>query len=207
MRRWAACVLFCLAGAGCETVPPEPSPDFVGDTVIANDYAQFFRLGPQQAGGADLSLRTGEFVMLQRKEFGYSRVQLEDGQIGYMANEDLQPAPPEPRRKFGLREKAGRSGEASSPRSRQRSSAAAEEEFIDADIALPDPNLDIMPEEIPLEPLPPVPSAPSTEPPNQPKREPIKIPVPELEPVSEPAPVSPTAPPQEATPPPVSTST
>ena len=207
MRRWAACVLFCLAGAGCETVPPEPAPDFVGDTVIANDYAQFFRLGPQQAGGADLSLRTGEFVMLQRKEFGYSRVQLEDGQIGYMANEDLQPAPPEPRRKFGLREKAGRSGEASSPRSRQRSSAAAEEEFIDADIALPDPNLDIMPEEIPLEPLPPVPSAPSTEPPNQPKREPIKIPVPELEPVSEPAPVSPTAPPQEATPPPVSTST
>jgi hypothetical protein len=207
MRRWAACVLFCLAGAGCETVPPEPSPDFVGDTVIANDYAQFFRLGPQQAGGADLSLRTGEFVMLQRKEFGYSRVQLEDGQIGYMANEDLQPAPPEPRRKFGLREKAGRSGEASSPRSRQRSSSAAEEEFIDADIALPDPNLDIMPEEIPLEPLPPVPSAPSTEPPNQPKREPIKIPVPELEPASEPAPVSPTAPPQEATPPPVSTST
>jgi len=208
MRRWAACVLLCLAAAGCETVPLEPSPDFVGDTVIANDYAQFFRLGPQQAGGADLSLRTGERVMLQRKEFGYSRVQLEDGQIGYMANEDLQPAPPEPRRKFGLREKPGRSSDSSSSRSRQRSSSAAEEEFIDTDIALPDPNLDIMPEEIPLEPLPPVPTSPvPNEPPNQPKREPVKIPVPGSEPAPESAPVGPTAPPQEATPPPVSTST
>ena len=99
----ASGLVILLATSGCETLPLEPSPDFLGDTVIVTDYAQFFRLGPQQAGGADLSLRTGEFVMLQRKEFGYSRVQLEDGQVGYMANEDLQPAPPEPRRKRGLR--------------------------------------------------------------------------------------------------------
>ena len=207
MRRPVAIVLLCLAAAGCETVPPEPSPDFVGDTVIANDFAEFFRLGPQQAGGADLSLRTGEFVMLQRKEFGYSRVQLEDGQIGYMANEDLQPAPPEPRRKFGLREKPGRSGDAGSPRSRQRTSAA-EEEFIDADIALPDPNLDIMPEEVPIEPLPElVPSSvnqPSSVDQPKPKRAPVKIPAPDAAPAPVQQPLPETAP---ANTPPVSTST
>lgn len=206
MRRWVACVFVCFAATGCETVPPTPSPEFIGDTVIATDYAQFFRLGPQQAGGADLSLRTGERVMLQRKEFGYSRVQLEDGQIGYIANEDLQPAPPEPRRKFGLRENQGRRGDSSSPRGRQRAMSDGED-FPEADIALPDPNLDIMPEEIPLEPLPDVPSVPSTETPNQPKRAPVKIPVPGS--ASEPAPAGPpaTTPPQETAPPPVSTST
>jgi hypothetical protein len=205
--RLLASAAICLAAAGCETMPPPtPAADFVDDTVVVTNYAQFFRLGPQQAGGADLSLRTGERVMLQRKEFGYSRVQLEDGQIGYMANEDLQPAPPEPRRKFGLREKPGRSGDVFTPRRTQRGSASSDEDFIDADIALPDPNLDIMPEEIPLEPLPEVPP-PLLEPPNQPQREPVKVPVPG--PAPDAAPVGPPSitPPQEAPAPPVSTST
>ena len=209
LRRLLTCLALSLFVAGCETVPPAPAADFVGDTVIVTDFAQFFRLGPQQAGGADRSLRTGERVMLQRKEFGYSRVQLEDGQIGYMANEDLQPAPPEPRRKFGLREKPGR-GESSPSRGR-RSAPSGEEEFNYEEIPLPDPNLDpnldIAPEEIPLEPLPEVPLPSPSGPPNQPKREPVKVPVPG--PAAEPAPVGPPAntTPQEATPPPVSTST
>lgn len=206
--RVLASAVICLAAAGCETTPPPaPSANFVDDTVIVTDFAQFFRLGPQQAGGADLSLRTGERVMLQRKEFGYSRVQLEDGQIGYIANEDLQPAPPEPRRKFGLREKPGSRGDDSKPRRKQRGSASSEEDFIDADIALPDPNLDIMPEEIPLEPLPDVPLPPPLEPPNQPKREPVKVPVPGAAPDTAPAAPPATTPPQEAPAPPVSTST
>ena len=67
-RRLLACALICLAVAGCETMQPlTPSPDFVDDTVIVSDFAQFFRLGPQQAGGADLSLRTGERVMIPEK--------------------------------------------------------------------------------------------------------------------------------------------
>ncbi|MFM8808847.1 MAG: hypothetical protein ACKOJB_08095, partial [Chthoniobacterales bacterium] len=79
--------------AACETMPVGPAPEFLPDMVVSNDYSLFFRLGPQQAGGADLSLRTNENVMLLRKEFGYSRVQLENGMVGYMANEDIQPAP------------------------------------------------------------------------------------------------------------------
>ncbi|MEI7776883.1 MAG: hypothetical protein WCK17_19165, partial [Verrucomicrobiota bacterium] len=35
-------------------------------------------------------------VML-RKEFGYSRVMTESGQTGYVATEDIVPAPPEPK--------------------------------------------------------------------------------------------------------------
>jgi hypothetical protein len=196
-----------MLSAGCETTPLEPSPNFVGDTVIVTDFAQFFRLGPQQAGGADLSLRTGELVMLQRKEFGYSRVQLEDGQVGYMANEDLQPAPPEPRRKRGLRNGAAQTGNERSRRSSGANAAVGTEEEFYEDIALPDPNLDIMPEDVPVEPLPPVPTAPESAPPNQSPRKPVQIPRPGTgpAPASAPAPAEPT--PQPETTPPTSTST
>ena len=195
----AAGLVILLATSGCETLPLEPSPDFLGDTVIVTDYAQFFRLGPQQAGGADLSLRTGEFVMLQRKEFGYSRVQLEDGQVGYMANEDLQPAPPEPRRKRGLRSAAANDGaRGDTPRRTKRSAHTYSDEVFD-DIALPDPNLDIMPEDVPLEPLPELIPAPV----DQPARTPTKIPLPGSAPA---APALESLPAPEATAPPVSTS-
>jgi hypothetical protein len=184
--------------AGCETTPLEPSADFVGDMVVSTDYAQFFRLGPQQAGGADFSLRTGERVMLQRKEFGYSRVQLENGLVGYMANEDIQSAPPEPRRR-GLRSGAGRGEEPAATTRGRRRAPSSEQEFFD-EIALPDPNLDIMPEDVPMEPLPDL--VPSSV--DQPQRAPTKVPAPE----PQPAPVREGLP--ETTPdapPPVSTST
>lgn len=195
----AAGLAMLLSASGCETVPLEPSPDFLGNTVIARDYAQFFRLGPQQAGGADLSLRTGKFVMLQRKEFGYSRVQLADGQVGYMANEDLQPAPPAPRRQRGLRSAATNHGSRDDPTQRsQRSAQSGNAEVFDQ-IALPDPNLDIMPEDVPLEPLPELIPAPV----DQPARAPIKIPRPDPAPL---APALESIPVPEAAPPPVSTS-
>lgn len=195
----AAGLAILLATTGCETIPLEPSPNFVGDMVIGTDYAQFFRLGPQQAGGADLSLRTGELVMLQRKEFGYSRVQLEDGQVGYMANEDLQPAPPEQQRKRGLRSGATNDGSRGDAPGRNKRSAQTYDEEVFEDIALPDPNLDIMPEEVPLEPLPELIPAPV----DNPEREPTKIPLPDPTPAA-PAPENQPVP--SATVPPVSTS-
>ena len=170
--------------AACETTPVQPSENFVGDTVVVTDYASFYRLGPQQAGGPDRTLRNGERVMLMRKEFGYSRVQLSDDQIGYIANEDLQPAPPEPRRRRGESRSftgSSRGGESSA-------------EYFD-DIALPDPSLDILPEDVPIEPLPDL--VPESVDPT-----PAPTPAPTPEPVKEslPAPAS-----EEA--PPVSTST
>jgi hypothetical protein len=195
----AAGLALVLSVTGCETVPLEPSPNFVGNMVVSTEYAQFFRLGPQQAGGADLSLRSGKLVMLQRKEFGYSRVQLEDGQVGYMANEDLQPAPPEPPRKRGLRSAAadGRSRNNASGRAPRGTQNYDEETFNN--IALPDPNLDIMPEDVPLEPLPELIPAQVDEP----ARVPTKIPLPDAAPS---APALENLPAPEATAPPVSTS-
>ena len=141
----AAVLALILSVTGCETLPLEPSPNFVGNMVVSTEYAQFFRLGPQQAGGADLSLRNGKLVMLQGKEFGYSRVQLEDGQVGYMANEDLQPAPPVAPRKRGLRSAAADGVSRNSGSGRVQSGAQNYDEEIFRNIALPDPNLDIMP--------------------------------------------------------------
>jgi len=196
----AAGLAILLSITGCETVPFEPSPNFVGDMVVGTDYAQFFRLGPQQAGGADLSLRSGKLVMKQRKEFGYSRVQLEDGQIGYMANEDLLPAPPEPRRKRGLRSGINDGGSGGNTTGRNKRSAQTYSEEVFEDIALPDPNLDIMPEDVPLEPLPEL--IPSSV--DQPARTPTKVPMPGSKPAAPATEIQ--SIPEEVTPP-VSTST
>jgi len=198
--RFLAGLAAVLLVAACETTPLQPSDNFVGDMVVVTDYAQFFRLGPQQAGGADFSLRTGERVMLQRKEFGYSRVQLENGLVGYMANEDITSAPPEPRRKRGLQRNGERGS--SAPRSSSGGGrASSEEEFYD-EIALPDPNLDIMPEEVPIEPLPDL--VPSSVDQPRPERAPTKIPAPEAAPAPVQQPLPETSP---ANTPPVSTST
>jgi TPR repeat protein/formylglycine-generating enzyme required for sulfatase activity len=65
---------------------------FFPDMVVLTDKTPVFRLGPRQAEGADVYLRKGDKVMLLRKEFGYSRVKLENGLVGYMANQDMAPA-------------------------------------------------------------------------------------------------------------------
>lgn len=183
-----------LLVAGCETVPLTPSPNFVGDMLVATDYAQFFRLGPQQAGGADRSLRLNDHVMLLRKEFGYSRVQLEDGQAGYMANEDIRPAPPEPKPPRSQYKKG---------RTRSYDYSGSAENYDN--LPVEDPNLNILPEDIPLEPLPEL--APEPAPTPQAKPEPVSPPA---APTPPPAPVKESLPestPAGESPPPVSTST
>lgn len=135
-------VMAAMLFAACETTPLVPAEKFIGDMVVVVNYAQFFRLGPQQAGGADRSLRVNDRVMLLRKEFGYSRVQLEDNQVGYMANEDIRPAPPEPKMEKSRRKKGGDAGR-----------GGGSPQYYE-DIPVADPNLNILPEDIPMEPLP-----------------------------------------------------
>jgi hypothetical protein len=64
--------------------------------VVAHDETAFFLHGPAQGNGSDRTLAKGDEVQVLRKEFGYSFVQLSDGQKGYMANEELVIAPPMP---------------------------------------------------------------------------------------------------------------
>ena len=53
------------------------------------------RYGPQQGNGADQELPKDTLVTLIRPSFGYCKVQLLQGSLeGYVASEDIRPAPP-----------------------------------------------------------------------------------------------------------------
>lgn len=64
--------------------------------VVLHDGVPLFLHGPAQGNGADRTLAKGDEVQVLRKDFGYSFVQLEDGQKGFVANEELVTAPPRP---------------------------------------------------------------------------------------------------------------
>lgn len=56
----------------------------------------FYLHGPAQASGADRNLPAGYALNVLRKDFGYSLVELADGQKGYVANDFLEAAFPLP---------------------------------------------------------------------------------------------------------------
>ena len=68
--------------------------------------------------------------------------------LGKVANEDLQPAPPTPRRRLGRNNAPASTG---SSRGTRSSRSAPEDDLYDQIV---DPNLDLLPEDLPLEPLP-----------------------------------------------------
>ncbi|RYD68632.1 MAG: hypothetical protein EOP84_29890 [Verrucomicrobiaceae bacterium] len=91
--RLAGCTaLLCLLSGCASNEPMPPSNKF----LVSVKNAQFYKYGPAQAFGADFNLVQGQKVTMLKREYGYSRVMLEDGTSGYMATEELKPAPPEP---------------------------------------------------------------------------------------------------------------
>jgi hypothetical protein len=52
----------------------------------------FYRYGPQQGNGADQKLPHDALLRVIRPSFGYLKVQLESGDTGYVASEDIRPA-------------------------------------------------------------------------------------------------------------------
>ncbi len=63
--------------------------------AVVNDSAAFYRWGPQQGHGPDVQLPKDTVVKLIRPSFGFSKVQLLNGdQQGYVASEDIRLAPP-----------------------------------------------------------------------------------------------------------------
>jgi hypothetical protein len=87
-------VLLCLAFAGCasKSFTPDQAPEY----VIIRNFTPFYRMGPMQPGGPDGSLPLDTRVKMVSQEMGFSRVQLEDLRTGYVANENIAPAPPRP---------------------------------------------------------------------------------------------------------------
>lgn len=66
-----------------------------GDYYVVTAAAAFFFIyGPQQASGPDHVLPRGTLVSVHKIALGYARVSLTSGEQGYVAREDIKPAPP-----------------------------------------------------------------------------------------------------------------
>lgn len=109
--------------------------------MVIRDYASFYSLGPQQGFGPDSTLRVNDRVRLLRREFGYSRVELADGRMGFVANDEIAPAPPAP-------EPLDEPDPAPAP----RGTSPDEQPYLGPelpDIPLPELDLDIAAEDVP----------------------------------------------------------
>ena len=90
-------VLLVLSGTSCS------SPDSARPTAsnagkyysVAVTRAEFYHYGPQQANGPDQKLPQDTLVRLIRPSFGYSKVQLMNGEQGYVASQDIHTASPD----------------------------------------------------------------------------------------------------------------
>ena len=92
----------------CSTTQPAPqtASDAPVHFIVIADSTSFFKYGPAQASGPDLSLKKGQIVTMVEKHYGYSRVIDPDGDAGYVGTDDIAPAPalaaaqpaPEPKR-------------------------------------------------------------------------------------------------------------
>jgi hypothetical protein len=78
-----------FVGCSTQTFDSANAPEF----LIQSEYAPFYSLGPGQERGPDTSLRRGERVKMLRREFGFSYVEIDGGRNGYIANEEIAPAP------------------------------------------------------------------------------------------------------------------
>lgn len=85
--------LICLAGpSGCVSKPSTTGARF----VVATSQTGFYKYGPAQTFGPDFTLPKDTKVTMLQNSWGYARVMTDDGTTGYVASEDLDPAPPEP---------------------------------------------------------------------------------------------------------------
>ena len=131
-----------LAGCSRELAPPGSR------FLVSAQSAQFYKYGPAQSFGADFVLPKGQRVIMLDRSFGFSRVMTEDGITGWVAREELSPAPPEPRRvaaKGGRRGAGGPDRMYSGPRKNSNVDSVPGDPLFDMS-DLPPP----MPEEVPV---------------------------------------------------------
>jgi hypothetical protein len=92
-----ALALLCGFSSACST--SKSSTARVNDNgkvfAVTAEKTAFFRFGPQQGNGPDESLPKDTLMTLIRPSFGYCKVQLmPSAKEGYVASEDIRPAPP-----------------------------------------------------------------------------------------------------------------
>jgi hypothetical protein len=64
--------------------------------IVSAPTTSFFKYGPAQEFGPDLTLTNGQHVTMLHKEFGYSRIMTDTGVSGYVSNDDIKALPPTP---------------------------------------------------------------------------------------------------------------
>lgn len=84
---WLWCVAGCSAPKGGSNAT---------NYIISSPKSEFYKYGPAQAFGPDLSLDRGQRVTMLQRQYGFSHVMLPDGTGGFVPTEDLSPAPPLP---------------------------------------------------------------------------------------------------------------
>ena len=85
--------LVALLAAGCaSTLKPALSGTTGRWYSVAADQTPFYHYGPQQGNGPDKQLARDSIMKVIRPSFGYVKVQLQDGENGYVASEDIHPA-------------------------------------------------------------------------------------------------------------------
>ena len=85
--------LVALLATGCASALKPVLSGTTGSWYsVAADKTPFYRYGPQQGNGADKQLPHDSIMKVIRPSFGYVKVQLQDGEDGYVASEDIRPA-------------------------------------------------------------------------------------------------------------------
>ena len=89
--------LLGLCGTSCSTSDSTaPTASNSGKYyAVSVKQAEFYLYGPQQGNGPDRKLPQDTLMMLIRPSFGYSKVQLMNGQQGYVASQDIHAARPQ----------------------------------------------------------------------------------------------------------------
>lgn len=98
VRRWSGAVSFLLLTGlvACSSSRSSATKNNSGKLyAVTSEKASFYRYGPQQGNGPDESLPKDTLMTLIRPSFGYCKVHLlATSKEGYVASEDIRPAPP-----------------------------------------------------------------------------------------------------------------
>jgi hypothetical protein len=87
-------LVVALCAPGCSFVQTNLASDGGKFYAVKAEKTSFYKYGPQQGNGPDMELPKDTLMTLIRPSFGYCKVHLTSGQEGYVANEDIDVAPP-----------------------------------------------------------------------------------------------------------------
>ncbi len=139
----AGAMIFLAGCGGRSRALARQSGNFYAVSVA---QTSFFRFGPQQGSGPDQQLVRDTLVTVIRPSFGYCKVRLAEGTEGYVASDDIRPAP--------ATLLAALAEPSPSPEAPQFSFRAADPELIPPEESLPAPDVPAVEEPVAASPDP-----------------------------------------------------